>query len=28
MCGGWFVFSLESRPNVSNNASLHLIGKG
>eukprot|EP01050_Picozoa_sp_SAG11_P038795 SAG11_NODE_16004_length_559_cov_4.945652_1_plen_27_part_10 len=27
MCGEWFVFSLESRPNVSNNVSLHLIGR-
>ena len=28
ICGGWFVFSLESRPNVSNDLSLHLIGRG
>eukprot|EP01050_Picozoa_sp_SAG11_P053470 SAG11_NODE_31583_length_290_cov_2.078534_1_plen_36_part_10 len=27
MCGEWFVFSLESRPNVSKNVSLHLIGR-
>ena len=28
MCGGWFVFSLKSRPNVSINVSLYLIGRG